>query len=102
MKLSTTVACMLLACASTAALAAPRLTPQECNAYPFVHTRHDLTHADLVRELTELEQVGFDPARNSPYYPDDLDSAKHRLAAEYRADCTHALTADAGTSTPAH
>ena len=35
MKLSTTVACMLLA-ASTAAFAAPHLTPQECNAYPFV------------------------------------------------------------------
>ncbi|AOI97654.1 hypothetical protein WS66_18355 [Burkholderia sp. LA-2-3-30-S1-D2] len=28
-----------------------------------------------------------------------LDSAKHRLDAEYRADCSPALTADAGTST---
>ncbi|WP_321792183.1 DUF4148 domain-containing protein [Burkholderia pyrrocinia] len=97
MKLSTIVACMLLACASNAALAAPRLTPQECNAYPFVHTEHEVTRADLVRELTELEQVGYDPAHASPYYPDDLDGAKHRLATEYRTDCTHALTADAGS-----
>ncbi|WP_322024965.1 DUF4148 domain-containing protein [Burkholderia sp. BCC1977] len=97
MKLSTTVACMLFACASTAAVAAPHLSPQECASYPFVHTQHDVTRADLVRELTELEQVGYEPAHSSPYYPDDLDAAKHRLAAEYRADCTHALTADAGT-----
>lgn len=69
MKLSTTVACMLLACASTAAFAGPRLTPQECRAYPFVHTGHDVTHADLVRELTELEQVGYNPAHASPYTP---------------------------------
>ncbi|WP_176047382.1 DUF4148 domain-containing protein [Burkholderia sp. BCC1644] len=96
MKLSTTVACMLLACASTAAFAGPHLTPRECQAYPFVHTGHEVTHADLVRELTELEQVGYDPAHASPYYPDDLDGAKHRLDVEYRADCTHALTADAG------
>ncbi|AOI57885.1 DUF4148 domain-containing protein [Burkholderia diffusa] len=99
MKLSTTVACMLLACASTAAFAAPHLTPQECSAYPFVHTRHEVTHADLVRELAELEQVGYEPAHSGPYYPDDLDAAKRRLAAEYRTDCIHALTADAGTST---
>lgn len=96
MKLSTTAACMLLACASTATFAGPRLTPQECRAYPFVHTGHDVTHADLVRELTELEQAGYNPAHASPYYPDDLDDAKQRLAAEYRADCMHALTADAG------
>ena len=96
MKLSTTIACMLLACASTAAFAEPHLTPQEGHTYPFVHAGQDVTHADLVRELTELEQVGYDPAHASPYYPDDLDGAKHRLAAEYRADCTHALTADAG------
>ncbi|WP_175912729.1 DUF4148 domain-containing protein [Burkholderia metallica] len=96
MKLSTTVACMLLACASGAALAAPHLTPQQCNAYPFVRTGHDVTRADLVRELSELEQVGYEPAHASPYYPDDLDGAKQRLAAEYRADCSHALTADAG------
>ncbi|TDA46120.1 DUF4148 domain-containing protein [Burkholderia pyrrocinia] len=96
MKLSTTVACMLLACASTAAFAAPHLTPQECNAYPFIHTCHEVTHSYLVRELTELEQVGYEPAHASPYYPDDLDAAKDRLAAEYRTDCTHALTADAG------
>ncbi|MET3624261.1 DUF4148 domain-containing protein [Burkholderia ambifaria] len=99
MKLSITVACMLSACVSTTAFAAPHLTPQECNAYPFVHTRHEVTHADLVRELTELEQVGYDPSHNSPYYPDDLDGAQQRLAAEYRADCTHALTADARTDT---
>ncbi|HEF5871909.1 TPA: DUF4148 domain-containing protein [Burkholderia cenocepacia] len=97
MKLSTPIVCMLLACASTAALAGPHLTPQECNAYPFVHTGSSVTRADLVRELSELEQVGYEPAHASPYYPDDLADAKHRLAAEYRADCTHALTADAGT-----
>ena len=69
MKLSTTVACMLLACASTAAFAAPHLTPQECNAYPFVYTGHDVTHADLMRELTELEQVGYEPAHAARITP---------------------------------
>ncbi|MBR8396679.1 DUF4148 domain-containing protein [Burkholderia cepacia] len=85
----------MLACASTAAFAAPHLTPQECNAYPFVHTQREVTHADLVRELIELEQVGYNPAHSGPYYPDDLDEANRRLATEYRTDCTHALTADA-------
>ncbi|MDR8077934.1 DUF4148 domain-containing protein [Burkholderia cenocepacia] len=97
MKLSTTVACMLLACASTTAFAGPHLTPQECHAYPFVHTGSGVSRADLVRELSELEQVGYKPAPSSPYYPDDINGAEDRLGAEYRADCTHALTADAGT-----
>lgn len=51
------------------AVAAPRLTQQECHSYPFVKPAHEVTHADLIRELGELEAVGYEPTRTTTPIP---------------------------------
>ncbi|QCP53306.1 DUF4148 domain-containing protein [Trinickia violacea] len=78
--------CVLLA--SGAASAASKLTPAECNDYPFKPLSKPVTHAQLMRELRELESVGYDPsAYDDSYYPSDVLLAQARLRLKYRADC---------------
>jgi hypothetical protein len=78
--------CVLLA--SGAALANGKLTPNECNDYPFKPLNGPVTHAQLMQELSELESVGYDPsASGDNYYPSDIQTAESRLALKYRADC---------------
>jgi hypothetical protein len=70
-----------------ATMAAP-LTAHECNSYPFVKSADGtVTHRQLVRELRELESVGYDPARIDVYYPSDVQRAEARLHAKYERDC---------------
>lgn len=78
---------------SVSAIAAPHLTPQECHSYPFVKQRQEVTHSDLVRELRELEAVGYEPHAEDDNYPADIEAAQQRLAAVYRSDCTPSHTA---------
>jgi hypothetical protein len=95
MKLSTRTALMtLLLAASASAMAAPGLTPKQCNSYPFVHTQGDVTHKQLMRELGELEAVGYNPANDTDNYPNDIEAAEAKLQAEYRADCHPAAMTD--------
>ena len=78
--------CVLLA--SGVASAAGKLTPAECNDYPFKPLSAPVTHAQLVQELSELESVGYDPsASDDGYYPSDIQLAQARLRLKYRADC---------------
>jgi Domain of unknown function (DUF4148) len=84
--------CILLS-ASTLALAAPHLTPEQCNDYPFKQPVGEVTHAQLMQELGELEAVGYQPEGASIYYPSDIRSAEKKLNAEYRRDCTSAVQA---------
>jgi hypothetical protein len=78
--------CVLLA--SGAASAASKLTPAECNDYPFQPLSKPVTHAQLMEELGELESVGYDPTANDEsYYPADIQLAEARLRLKYRADC---------------
>jgi hypothetical protein len=79
--------CGALAIASTAAIAAPGLTPQLCNDYPFKKPVGEVTHAQLIQELAELEAVGYRPAIDDPYYPQQINRAEHKLRQEYRRDC---------------
>jgi hypothetical protein len=88
MKLSTRTAMMtLLLAASASAMAAPGLTQKQCNSYPFVHAKGEVTHKQLMRELGELEAVGYNPAADTDNYPNDIEAAEAKLQAEYRADC---------------
>jgi hypothetical protein len=94
MKLATrTVLMTLLLAGSASAMAAPGLTPQQCNSYPFTHTKGEVTHKQLMRELGELEAVGYDPTANENIYPADIQAAEQKLQAEYRADCMPAASA---------
>ncbi|MEW6344668.1 MAG: DUF4148 domain-containing protein [Pseudomonadota bacterium] len=105
MKLTTktttrTVLTALLLAASASAMAAPHLTPQECNDYPFKQLKGEVTHRQLMTELGELEAVGYNPADDDNLYPADLEAAEKKLQAEYRSDCapmSHAQ--DAGNTT---
>lgn len=72
---------------SVSAVSAPHLTQQECHSYPFVKPAHEVTHADLIRELTELEAVGYEPHAEDDDYPADIEAAQQRLADVYRSDC---------------
>jgi len=78
--------CVLLASGVTSA--ASKLTPAECNDYPFKPLSKPVTHAQLMQELRELESVGYDPwADDEYYYPSDIQLAQARLRLKYRADC---------------
>lgn len=97
----------LFALCSASAFAAKSLTPQECNDYPFTPLKAEVTHAQLVQELAELEAVGYNPSQDDEYYPADLELAEKKLHAEYRADCVPAgaqnslgAKADTTQSTP--
>jgi hypothetical protein len=71
--------------ASACAMASNRLTPHECNAYPFKSAHGEVTHRALMRELTELESVGYRPGIDN--YSLDIAQARERLNDAYNADC---------------
>lgn len=82
---------------SVSAVAAPDLTQQECHSYPFVKPAHEVTHADLMRELRELEAAGYEPNMDDNDYPANIEAAQQRLADVYRSDCLPQHTAAAAT-----
>ncbi|CAB3750058.1 DUF4148 domain-containing protein [Paraburkholderia humisilvae] len=83
---TTVVFCVLLA--SGAASASSRLTPGECNDYPFKPLSKPVTHAQLMQELSELESVGYQASGgDDSYYPSEIQEAEARLQLKYRADC---------------
>ena len=64
----------LLLIGSASAMAAPGLTPQQCNDYPFRQMKGEVTHKQLMRELGELESVGYQPSSGDDAdYPNDLE-----------------------------
>jgi hypothetical protein len=73
--------------ASACAMASDRLTPHQCNSYPFKTMHTQVTHRDLMRELTELEAVGYRPGVDN--YALDITDARARLMAKYSTDCKH-------------
>ncbi|MFP6559025.1 DUF4148 domain-containing protein [Paraburkholderia sp. B3] len=86
--LSRSALLVLLSIFSLPSLAGARLTPEQCNDYPFVKTDHPVTHRELQNELGELESVGYVPAIGDDYnYPDDIQTAEQRLRVLYRRDC---------------
>ncbi|SIO18407.1 DUF4148 domain-containing protein [Paraburkholderia phenazinium] len=70
---------------SACAMASGQLTPHECNSYPFKHTQGEVTHRDMIRELRELESVGYRPSTDN--YSLDITDARARLMAKYATDC---------------
>ena len=110
MKLATkTLLASLLLIGSASAMAAPGLSQQQCNDYPFTPLKSEVTHKQLMNELGELEAVGYSPSNDDDDYPSDLEAAQQKLQAEYRADClpaaphvsASATQTPAGTATPA-
>jgi hypothetical protein len=78
----------LLSFIASPVFASSKLTPGQCNDYPFVRTAQPPTHQQLKNELRELESVGYSPASgDDSEYPLDLQSAQHRLQEKYQKDC---------------
>src|ERR1700738_748929 len=97
-----TVAVFLIGSAS--AFASQKLTPQECNDYPFVRVPGPVTNAQLERELSELESVGYEsgPAADDlyPRTRPDLQQAEQLLHAKYVAECAPAAHMEGDHQTP--
>jgi len=49
-------------------------------------TPHQITRVEVLRELKELELVGYRPVPNDLYYPDDVQEAERRLEAKRQAE----------------
>ncbi len=81
------IAMVLLFACCTSAQAAATLTAAECHDYPFVRPTGEVTHAQLMRELSELEAVGYNPGGDEVNYPDDLQEAEQTVHQEYLRDC---------------
>lgn len=84
----TAIASAFLLVSATTALAAPQLTSQQCNDFPFKQPVGEITHAQLEQQLAELEAIGYYPGSNDVYYPRDLQAAQRKLRSEYRHDCS--------------
>jgi len=82
----TTMLAASLMMASACAVASSRLTPNDCNSYPFSASKAAVTPVDMSRELTELESVGYRPGVDN--YAPDIAQARDRLHAKYVRDCT--------------
>ncbi|NHV26402.1 DUF4148 domain-containing protein [Burkholderia sp. D-99] len=58
-------------------------------------TSTPLTRADVIADLVRLEQAGYQPAAgDDPHYPDDIQAAEARVAAQ--ADAQQHGTVQAG------
>jgi hypothetical protein len=99
-SIATSVMACALLCGTTAAFASPHLSPQECNDYPFKQPVGEVTHTQLIQELSELEAVGYDPSRNDIDYPSDLRSAERKVQAEYQRDCMPQTHSEVPQSSP--
>lgn len=86
------VASAILLTVGTVAIAAPQLTPQQCNSYPLKQPVGEVTHEQLMQELAELEAVGYHPWENDVYYPRDIQRAERKLRAEYHQDCKPSIS----------
>ena len=61
-----------------------------------------VTRAGILRELQELEAVGYNPAApGDTRYPDDLQQALQKLDAKHRAEAAIAPSTTAETASPA-
>jgi hypothetical protein len=81
----------LVTAAAVVMLAAPALS--------FAQAPHgQLTRAQVVQELVDLESVGYQPSRgNESTYPDDIQAAQLRLAARKASDAAYGPAAAGAT-----
>ncbi|AIO37917.1 DUF4148 domain-containing protein [Burkholderia sp. AU19243] len=62
---------VLLSCALSAPIAAFAQTAD-----------HAVTRADVRADLVRVEKAGYRPAGSDPYYPDDIQAAEAKVAAQ--------------------
>ncbi|WP_081052737.1 DUF4148 domain-containing protein [Burkholderia cepacia] len=52
----------------------------------FAQADQPLTRAQVRKDLVQLEKNGYEPSRNDPYYPDDIQAAEARMAKSRAAE----------------
>ena len=63
------------------ALAAPALAFAQSNNDP-------VTRAEVRADLARVEQAGYRPIASDPYYPDDIQAAEAKVAAQQASSTT--------------
>lgn len=66
------------------------LSAQECTDLTTIRTHGPVTHARNMSELSALEKAGYQPWFWDYFYPDDIQTAQHRVNAWYEAECPQA------------
>jgi hypothetical protein len=51
-------------------------------AVSFAQSNAPVTRAEVRAQLVQLEQAGYQPGRDDPYYPRDIQAAEARVAAQ--------------------
>lgn len=83
--------------AVAAALAAPLAAVAQTAQVP--QNNQPLTRAQVRAELVELEKAGYRPALGlDPYYPDDIQAAERKVAAQHAAKAAAAENAANATN----
>ncbi|RQH04750.1 DUF4148 domain-containing protein [Paraburkholderia dinghuensis] len=85
---------LIAAALAATVLAAPALSFAQQSQQP-------VTRAQLRAELADLEKVGYKPGLASPYYPQDIQAAMARVAANKDAAQATAYGAPANAATQA-
>lgn len=72
--------CLLISCA----LSAPALAFAQANNAP-------VTRAEVRADLVRLEQAGYRPIANDPNYPDDIQAAEAKVAAQEQSSAASSV-----------
>jgi hypothetical protein len=101
MRLITTATTLFaLTLASASAMAAQPM-PSNCGSAPLISANDPVTHAQLMRELSALESVGYDPSAEDLDYPTNLNRAQAALQARDQTNCMPDMATTARPLTPA-
>jgi hypothetical protein len=63
----------------------------------FAQSNAPVTRAEVKAQLVQLEKAGYQPGRNDPYYPADIQAAEARVSAQNGASNSFGGVSD-GTS----
>lgn len=81
------IASTILLSAASSVFAAQGTIPQQCDQSAFSQPTGQLTRAQVEQKLAALEAVGYYPGDNDAYYPQNLQRAERKVAAENQRDC---------------
>ena len=73
---------LICAVFAAAVLAAPTLSFAQVTNAP-------VTRAEVKADLVQVEQAGYNPARNDPNYPADIQAAEPRIHTSSTADTSY-------------
>jgi hypothetical protein len=64
----------------------------------FAQSNQPVTRAEVKAQLVQLEKAGYQPGRNDPHYPDDIQAAEARVAAQNGASTGYGGVSDGSSA----